>query len=271
MYKLEQSRKKVGYLVSIILTGFIMLNQALCQPAPLKIGISKASPNYVNWLKRSDPGVQTVDLYMMPIATAVQELGQCSGLLLTGGEDVYPGRYGHESDTLRCTEMNPHRDSLDMALIEKALGLKMPVIGVCRGHQVLNVFLGGTLIIDIPEDFGKRITHQCDDYLHCFHEVNVKKSSMLQSISLCASAPVTTNHHQAVDQLSPMLVSNAASDDSLIEGIEWQNPENKSFLIGVQWHPERMDSSNPLSSRIAEEFLLHAATYSINQLKIKRE
>ncbi len=269
MYKLEQSRKKVGYLVSIILTGFIMLNQALCQPAPLKIGISKASPNYVNWLKRSDPGIQTVDLYLMPIATAVQELSLCNGLLLTGGEDVWPGWYGRESDTLRCTEMNTHRDSLDMALIAKALGLKMPVVGVCRGHQILNVFLGGTLIIDIPGDFGKQIVHQCDDYLKCFHEVEIKKSSLLQNISLCRSARVTSNHHQAVHQLSPMLIANASSEDNLIEGIEWQNPKDKSFLLGVQWHPERMDQANPLSSRIAGEFLLQAATYSINQHKPK--
>lgn len=244
------------------IAGFLLLNQANCQPAPLKIGISKSSSNYVNWLKRTDPSVQTIDLYLMPISVAVQQLSQCSGLLLTGGEDVYPGRYGKLADTLRCTEMNPHRDSLDMALIEKALSLKIPIVGICRGHQILNVYFGGTLIIDIPKDYKPGTIHQCDDYLHCFHMVNIQNSTLLARISMCDSARVTTNHHQAVNRLAPPLRANAMSDDQLIEGIEWRNPDDKSFLLGVQWHPERMEQANPLSARIAEEFLLQSATYS---------
>lgn len=246
-----------------ILAGSLLLDHAACQPSPMKIGISKSSANYVNWLKRSDPAIQTVDLYAMPIESAVQQLGQCSGLLLTGGEDVYPGRYGKEHDTARCTEMNPHRDSLDFALIQKALELNMPVAGICRGHQILNVYLGGTLIIDIPKDYQGQITHQCDDYLHCFHRVQVKKSSLLSSFTGCDTATVTTNHHQAVDRLSPKLRANAFSEDQLIEGIEWQNPAGKSFLVGVQWHPERMESTNPLSVRIAREFLDQASIYNM--------
>ena len=154
-----QNRINRLFILIFILTGFFFLNQALCQPAPMKIGLSKASPNYVNWLKRADPSIQTIDLYKLTFSMAIQQLGLCSGLLLTGGEDVWPGRYGKTSDTLRCTEMNPHRDSLEMALIEKALALKMPVMGICRGNQILNVYLGGTLIIDIPKDFGKNTIH----------------------------------------------------------------------------------------------------------------
>lgn len=251
--------------VIILLTGILLLNQTFCQPVPLKIGISKASPNYITWLKRSDPSIQTVDLYTLSVSSAVQQLSHCSGLLLTGGEDVWPGRYGKEYDTLRCTEMNPHRDSLDMALIEKALAMKMPVVGICRGHQILNVYLGGTLIIDIPKDFGAQIIHQCDDYLHCFHRVSITNASMLGNICRCDSAQVTTNHHQAVDHLSPFLIANAASEDRLIEGIEWRDPAGKSFLLGVQWHPERMDPSNPLSGKIADEFIKQSSDFSLNR------
>ena len=249
------------FILTVLLTGLFFLNQALCQPAPMKIGLSKASPNYVNWLKRADPSIQTIDLYKLTFSMAIQQLGVCSGLLLTGGEDVWPGRYGKASDTLRCTEMNPHRDSLEMALIEKALALKMPVVGVCRGNQILNVYLGGTLIIDIPKDYGKSTIHQCEDYLNCFHSVNVRKTTLLARISQCDSARVTTNHHQAVDRLSPLLISNATSDDKLIEGIEWKNPEGKSFLLGVQWHPERMDPTNPLSGQLVTEFIRQSDIY----------
>jgi putative glutamine amidotransferase len=263
MHLSGQIRKRGVSLIIFTLAGLLFLNQAFSQPAPLKIGISKASPNYVNWLKRAYPSIQTIDLYTLPIGDAVQQLMQCSGLLLTGGEDVWPGRYGKEYDTLRCTGMNPHRDSLDMALIKQALAQKMPVVGICRGHQILNVYLGGTLIVDIPADFGKRIIHQCDDYLSCFHGIGVRKATLLETITGCDSARVTTNHHQAVDRLSPMLASNAYSNDRLIEGIEWQDPAGKSFLLGVQWHPERMELPNPLSGPIAMEFIRQSVTYSI--------
>ena len=265
-----QNRKSLLFIIAFSFTGLLLLNQASCQPVSLKIGISKASPNYIHWLKLADSLVEPIDLYPLPIAEAVRQLAQCGGLLLTGGEDVYPGRYKKEYDTLRCTEMNPHRDSLDMALIEKALALKMPVFGICRGHQILNVYLGGTLIVDIPTDFGKRAVHQCDDYLKCNHAVSVRKSSLLASISLCDSAQVTTNHHQAVDRLSPLLISNAFSGDKLIEGIEWLSPRGKSFLLGVQWHPERMSRENPLSGALADAFIRSATTYSHNH-QIKRK
>jgi putative glutamine amidotransferase len=261
--------RKTACFIAIFLAVFIITPHASGQPAPLKIGLSKASPNYVNWLKRTDPGIQTVDLYAMSIPAALQQLNQCSGLVLTGGEDVWPGRYGRLSDTLRCTEMNRHRDSLDMALIEEALTMRMPVVGVCRGNQILNVYFGGTLVIDIPADIGRQTIHQCDDYLNCFHSLDVEKKSLLYRISRCDSARVTTNHHQAVDRLGSQLAANAHSGDNLIEGIEWKYPDDKSFLLGVQWHPERMEHSHPLSTSIAQEFLLQATSFSYKQINIK--
>ena len=262
MYPGQPTNKRGIYHFISILAAFVYLQQAYCQPTPLKIAISKASPNYVNWLKRADPQIETIDLYILPIASAVRQLCQCSGLVLTGGEDVYPGRYGKEYDTLRCTDMNPHRDSLEMALIEKALALKMPIIGICRGHQILNVYFGGTLVVDIPKDVKSSVIHQCDDYLHCFHAVRVRGRTLLANITRCDSAQVTTNHHQAVDRLSPLLSANAFSEDGLVEGLEWKNPGGKSFLLSVQWHPERMDASNPLSGRVLKEFLLQSTTYA---------
>jgi len=235
------------------------------QPAPVRIGLSKATENYVNWIHRADPSIETVDLYALPVPDAVLELSRCSGLLLTGGEDVTPGRYGKAYDTARCTEMNPHRDSLDYALIEKALSLKMPVVGICRGSQILNVYLGGTLVVDIPGDIGKRVTHQCEEFLRCYHMVGTIRPSLLASICKCDSVVVTTNHHQAVDGLAPALITNAASADGLTEGIEWREKEGKSFLLGVQWHPERMDTSNPLSGPLADEFIRQAILFSLKK------
>ena len=211
-----------------------------------------------------------VNLYLMPVDSAVRELSRCAGLLLTGGEDVYPGWYGKEADTARCTDMNRHRDSLEMALIDRAFTGRMPVFAVCRGHQILNVFLKGSLIIDIPQDIGKSVLHQSDDYLHCFHPVTIPAGTLLSAISKCDTGRVTSNHHQAVGHLSPLLKANAFSPDNLAEGIEWKQPEGKSFLLGVQWHPERMEKSNPLSGPLADEFTRQARLYAASHsLKTK--
>lgn len=229
-----------------------------CTPkagAPLRIAISKASTNYINWLKRADSTVEIVNLFPMPIDSAMEILETCSGLLLSGGEDVYPGIYGMESDTARCTGIDRHRDSLEIAVIARAFDLGLPVMGICRGNQILNVYLGGTLYIDVPQDHGTGVIHQCDDYLNCFHAIYPADSSLLKSISGADSASVTTNHHQAVRVLAQGLSANSYSADTVIEGIEWADPKEKPYLIGVQWHPERMEESNPLSGPLAKSFV----------------
>ena len=265
--KIRRSNRGSEIFLTIFLNILMIMNAStgFSQHTTLKIGISKASPNYINWLKRKDTTVVTINLFDMPIEKAVQTLAACDGLLLTGGEDVYPGFYGKAADTIRCKVMDRHRDTLDFALITKALEMKMPVMAICRGHQILNVALGGSLIINIPTDVPGHLVHQCDDYLHCTHEVIVIQGSVLYNISHVADGTVTTNHHQAIDRLAPGLVINAVSADKVIEGIEWKQPFTKSWLLGVQWHPERMETANPLSGPVSEKFLEKAAEFRISK------
>ncbi len=252
-------RSIIPVLFLSLLTGLFLD----CKPIkPIQIALSRSSKNYVSWLKQCDSTLVLKDLDSMPIPMALKTLNKCSGLLLTGGEDVYPGWFGKTSDTGRCTDMNLLRDTLEMALIAKAIEMKMPIFGICRGHQILNVYLNGRNIIDIPKDFDTTIQHQCEDYLHCFHPVYVIRESYLARISGCDSAEVTTNHHQGIEILSPLLKASARTKDGLIEGIEWANPKEKSFLIGVQWHPERMENSNPLSGTLAKEFIFNVSVFS---------
>jgi len=251
--------RTVILLLLFLISGFF----AGCKTnKPIRIALSRSSNNYVNWLMHSDTALILIDLDSLPAPEALKALKECSGLLLTGGEDVYPGLYGKEYDTIRCTEMNPLRDSLEIILIARALEMKMPIFGICRGHQILNVYLGGINIIDIPKDFDTMVIHQCADYLHCFHKVNTIPKSQLALISQCDSAEVTTNHHQGVESLAPLLRASAFAGDGLIEGIEWADPEGKSFLMGVQWHPERMKKTNPLSGTLADKFIKKAYLFS---------
>ncbi len=258
MMSLKSWHVKLIFPLSLI---FLILISCGSRESKIKIALSKSSPNYVNWLKRANPDIQLINLYTLNKNVAIEVLENCDGLLLTGGEDVFPGWYGKESDAGRCTGMNLHRDSLEMAVVNKAMEMKMPVFGICRGHQLLNVYLGGKLIIDLPTDYGQSVTHMCRDYQHCYHEVYVQRNSQLYQLTQIDSASVTTNHHQAVDFLSPLLSVSARSADGLIEGVEWLNPEGKNFLMGVQWHPERMEKDNPLSGLLAEKFLHECELY----------
>ncbi len=228
----------------------------------LVIAISKVSNNYINWLKTADSTVQYINLYPLSLDSALAALDTCSGLLLTGGEDVYPGIYGDVNDTSRCGKINHYRDTLDINLIIRALELEMPIFGVCRGEQILGVVFGGELFIDIPEDYDTSVVHRCDDYRNCFHMVYVEPNSLLHTICDCDSALVTSNHHQAIRVPGPELRANSFAADGLIEGIELEKSREYSFLLAVQWHPERMDAKNPLSGPLIRTFIERCRDYS---------
>jgi putative glutamine amidotransferase len=246
--------------VIILIAGLFFLISCESEPQNLKIAVSwvsgvKDSSNYIKWLRRTNPTADYIVMSGLSKDSVDLVFKHCSGLLLTGGEDVFPGRYGQESDTARCGEFNLRRDTLEFGLIEKAIKRKIPILGVCRGHQIINVALGGTLYVDIPTDIKTDLLHQCDDYLKCFHHVKVLPDNILSQLSGIQSGPVTTNHHQAVNKVADDLKVMAVSDDGLIEALGWKNPEGKPFLITVQWHPERMDSTSTLSTPLARAFL----------------
>jgi putative glutamine amidotransferase len=250
--------------VSILLLSACLTLLLACKTAkvekPLRIALSSGSDNYVNWIHRGDSLVEVVDLHAMQIDSAIKLLASCDAILFTGGEDVVPAYYGKVSDSARC-ETNPARDSLEFALIKESFRLKIPIFGVCRGQQILNVALGGTLIIDIPTDHPGNVAHRCEDYLKCFHSISAVAPSQLKNVAKADTGMVTTNHHQAVEKPAAGLRVAAWSSDSIAEAIEWETPSEKPFLMAVQWHPERMDTLSPFSMPLMKAFLKAASAY----------
>ncbi len=228
----------------------VQVNIALSQGTPVD-----SYANYYNWIKSLDSGATGMDMYDMPLDSAIKKLRGCSGLILTGGTDINPALYEYPGDPLKCTEIDDYRDTLEVTLLDSAMAWGMPVLGVCRGHQMLNVAFGGTLIKDIPTEFDTTISHRCPDASNCFHPLNIVPGSMLNEISGLTSGTVNSNHHQGIKDLSPELAIVAYSPDSLPEAVEWANPSGKPFLLGVQWHPERLGNDNPLSGKVGEKFL----------------
>lgn len=170
-----------------------------------------------------------------------------AGLLLTGGQDIHPQAWDVTEPVHPKAHPEPDRDGFETALIHEAWRRNLPVLGICRGSQMLNVALGGSLIQDIPDHFGcdpGLHQHGSDDLPEIRHSVSVTHNSRLFHMLGGASVPVNSRHHQAVKAVAPEMRAVAFHPETLkngvplIEAIEAKDPDR--WAIGVQWHPENL-------------------------------
>jgi putative glutamine amidotransferase len=175
--------------------------------------------------------------------TVDEALKGADGLLLTGGDDVAPARYGEEHHPA-VKVVPPERDEFEIALIKEARKRKLPILAICRGIQVLNVAAGGTLIQDIPTQVTGALEHKQGMPQHkpfdLAHEIWIEKDSLLaklmrERLSDTDSCEVNSRHHQSVKAVAPGFQVSATAPDGVIEAIE--DPAAQ-FCLGVQWHPE---------------------------------
>ncbi len=166
-------------------------------------------------------------------------VSRIDGLLLTGGNDVPPQRYGEEKHA--CTVcVHPDKDISDIALAETAIRMKKPVLAICYGAQLVNIALGGSLIQDIPSEVKTPLIHKDPHNERYTHTVTVMRSSLLYAIIGADRIETNSTHHQAIKGLGKHLKDTAHTEDGVIEAVEWRE---YPFLVGVQWHPERMTDS----------------------------
>lgn len=236
----------------------LMLGTMSCKKTHTMIAVTKLTENYKNWLLKVDSTLDIVNLYELSFDSAVHVMEQADGLLVSGGGDIHPALYRKEFDTSICQDIDKERDSLEIMALRKAFERKIPVMGICRGFQMINVFLGGTLLPDLPRDIGEQVMHQCPDPMNCLHPVRVESHTLLHRFTGFNEGMVNSNHHQGIDQLADALKATAFSDDHLIEAIEWKEPEGKSWLLAVQWHPERLNENPVFSEPLAAEFIRQA-------------
>ena len=171
----------------------------------------------------------------------VAALEGVDGLILQGGADVSPGNYGEQPLRPEWSG-DAVRDRFEIAAIEVAIELRKPVLGICRGHQVLNVALGGSLYQDINHQVEGSLVHRdWHRYEIIEHAVTVAPDSWLASVFESTSLLTNTVHHQAIKQLGAGLEVSARAPDGIIEGVE--HISDARWLVGVQWHPEWLDGS----------------------------
>lgn len=194
------------------------------------------NPDYPEAVLRA--GALPVILSVTDDKQALEEaLSRIDGLVLTGGADIEPRWYGEETLPL-CGETAPLRDEMEFYLCRRALEMDMPLLAICRGFEVLNVALGGTLYQDIAAQLGDALKHPCyDTPRDQVHAVRVEEHTRLRAITGLGEMRVNSRHHQGVKALGKGLCVSARAEDGLIEGIELPG---KRFVVGVQWHPESL-------------------------------
>jgi putative glutamine amidotransferase len=190
-----------------------------------------------------------------------QSVAQSDGVLLTGGDDVNPELYIRNlSPKLRKTveAESPERDLFEFMLIEELLRQRKPLLAICRGHQVLNVALGGTLVVDIPTEIPDAMKHsQMDRKYDIVHEVEVTSGTLLEKSTGVKRLGVNSTHHQAIAKLAKPLRANAVSKDGIIEGVELESAAGhlSPFLLAVQFHPERLFARHREHRKLFESFV----------------
>ncbi|MDP1676685.1 MAG: gamma-glutamyl-gamma-aminobutyrate hydrolase family protein [Bacteroidota bacterium] len=205
---------------------------------------------YLDWLQLFAPDAE---LTVIGYTNGFASLKGFDGLVLTGGEDIDP----QLSKALPIELVQPsdkRRDDFEFQLLEQAITEKKPILGICRGLQVTNVFLGGSLTADLQSaGFADHTTKKNENERR--HSIAVTKESLMYSVVGAELGEINSYHHQSALNVADDLMVSGRSPDGVIESLEWKNKTNKSFLLLVQWHPERMiDVENPFTRNICKAF-----------------
>lgn len=208
------------------------------------------------WERIEEAGGEPVDLH-----SPATGLAGIDGLVLTGGYDVVPDRYG-ETPHPKVKYTDPARDEFEEASLADALARDLPVLAICRGHQFLNVALGGSLLQHI-EDGNHKADYRSEGYPSSWHRVRLTRNSRLHSLLGADEVGVNSRHHQAVrpETLAPGLTAVAVAPDGIVEAVE--SPAHR-WVLGVQWHAERPEAEHPDfsadSRRLFEALVKEAGT-----------
>ena len=209
--------------------------------------LSKASKNYIKWMEGKD----MIILDAWNIKNTDSILSLADGIFLTGGEDFIPLEYNDTSNIKVCGPINYQRDTLERKLFDFAFKNKIPLIGVCRGMQMMNVASGGSLYGDIPTEIGNSVIHRNNGEV--YHEIALDDTSTLIFPIGRDTFMVNSWHHQGLKDISKNLRVIARSYDGLPEAVVMKKSVHP-YMIAVQFHPERLGKENDIHQQMKHSF-----------------
>jgi putative glutamine amidotransferase len=210
---------------------------------------------YEDWLREVE-NVEVITLSAQD--NNLSELETCDGLVLSGGRDIHPKFYGSRNLDYKDAPENysEQRDDFEIAAFKQANDNDLPILGICRGLQLINVICKGTLIQSLDDNGGDKTHLGNPDKIH---SVSIQPGTLLYDIVGHQEGQVNSAHHQAIDRLGEGLLINSLAGDGTIEGIEWKQKSGRSFMLALQWHPERMFrfhlEKSDLSKKIKDRFI----------------
>ncbi|MHA8062382.1 gamma-glutamyl-gamma-aminobutyrate hydrolase family protein [Aquirufa aurantiipilula] len=228
----------------------------------IRLGISFSTTNFQNYLRWFDPEVHAGKVELVELKanfSTLSDFESCDGFVLSGGCDIDTALYhGTPEYPHKPEEFETERDHFEASIYLHAKNHHKPLLGICRGMQLVQVVEGGKLIQDLGETAN--LIHKKAGNTDRKHQIQVSEGSLLAAISQKSTGEVNSAHHQAIDpkQLGENLFISAWSTDSQSpEALEYQNKENQAFMLCLQWHPERMEEKeqNPFSENIKQSFL----------------
>lgn len=225
-----------------------------------KIGISYTQTNFQNYWNWFTPEELKDEIELVELSfekNNIADIADCDGFILTGGIDIHYSFYDGLPSFPNNNGFRMDRDFFEKRIFDHSQKHNLPLLGICRGLQLVNVLQGGKLIEDIGEANAKHRKEQDTDKQHT---IRVAKNTLLSEITNAEIAEVNSAHHQAAKPgaLGKNLVASAYSEnDAIIEGLEFNDKTGKAFMLCVQWHPERMKDreSNSFSIKLKERFL----------------
>jgi len=240
--------KKCTKMIKNTLFILIITIFCSCQKKELKtIILSKASENYVKWME--DDNTIILDAYTIKNTDSILSLAD--GIILTGGEDINPLQYNDTINLAVCGDINYERDTLERKLFDFALEHKIPLIGVCRGMQMMNVASGGSLYGDIPTEIGTEVIHRNNGEVN--HEiVLVDTCSLIFPLGI-DTIMVNSWHHQGLKIMPNHLRVIARAFDGLPEAVVMDKIQHP-FMVAVQFHPERLGKDNLIHQTMKSSF-----------------
>lgn len=189
-----------------------------------------------------------------PLTALPALVARLDGLLLSGGGDIDPSLYPARQPE-KCQDVLPERDQLELALLKAAAEVDLPVLGICRGMQVINVSRGGTLYTDLPSQYPSPLVHSTPEEKgrdSLVHEVTIETGSLLHGILAETNLAVNSFHHQAALHIGTGLQVVAHATDGLVEAVE---DRSKKFFCAVQWHPECLQQKGDAHRRLFKAFI----------------